>query len=243
MTYNQSEFNIKCEWGLRGVEELAPISDVIIIVDVLSFSTCVDIAISRGAIIYPYKYKDESAVEYTKSIGAELADVKRKKDGYCLSPASLKNIPEGTKLVLPSPNGATLSLATGNTLTICGGLRNAKAVAQYAMSVGNKIAVIPAGERWLTDNSLRPALEDLVGAGAIISYLQSIGNLSPESKSALAVYQSMKNNLLQEIKNCSSGKELIEKGFEEDVELACELNVSKSLPILSNGRYENKFRT
>ncbi len=237
MTYNQSEFDIRLEWGLRGVQELAPISDVIIIVDVLSYSTCIDIAVSNGAIIYPYRYKDGSAVEYAKSIGAELASITRSKTEYSLSPASLQNIPKGTKLVLPSPNGATLSLSTDNTPTICGGIRNAKAVAEYAMSVGNKISVIPAGERW-SDGTLRPSLEDLLGAGAIISFLT--GSLSPESKSALAIYKSMKENLYEEIKKCSSGKELIEKGFEEDVNLACELFVSSTVPILKDGAYHKK---
>ncbi len=70
------------------------------------------------------------------------------------------------------------------------------------------------------------------------SNLQSKKNLSPESKAALAVYESMKDNLPGEIKSCSSGKELIEKGFEEDVDLACELNVSECVAVLKNGGYE-----
>ena len=78
MIYNQQEFEIRLEWELMGVEELAPISDVIIIVDILSFTTCVDITTKNGAIIYPYKWKDESAIEYAKSLNAELADFKRK---------------------------------------------------------------------------------------------------------------------------------------------------------------------
>jgi 2-phosphosulfolactate phosphatase len=241
MTFNQSEFNIKLEWGLPGIEQLAPVSDVIIIVDVLSYSTCVDIAVSNGAKIYPYKYKDNSAAAYAKSIGAELADADRNSSRYTLSPVSLKNIPSGTKLVLPSPNGATLSLATGNVLTICGGLRNAKTVAEYAMSSGKNISLIPAGEKWQeqyeSKGSLRFAIEDLIGAGAIISFLK--GSLSPESKSALAVYEIAKENLREEIKKCSSGKELIERGFEEDINLACELNVSDCVPVFKSGAYKN----
>lgn len=235
MIYNQQEFDIRLEWGIRGVEELAPVSDVIIIVDILSFSTCVDIATKNGAIIYPYRWKDETAVAYANSIEAELADFNRKyTDGFSLSPASLINIKAKTKLVLPSPNGSTLTLATKDTPTLCGSLRNAKAVAQFAGTFGNKISVIPAGEQW-ADQTLRVAFEDLMGAGAIISYLTS--NLSPESKTALSVFQSLKSNLLNEIQNCSSGKELIERGFEKDISLACDLNSSDNVPMLINNAY------
>ncbi|MGB1242324.1 MAG: 2-phosphosulfolactate phosphatase [Chitinophagales bacterium] len=236
MTYNQTEFDIRLEWGIKGVEQLSPISDVIILVDVLSFSSSVDIATSNEAIIYPYAWKDQRAIEYAKSIDADLASLGRKTThGHSLSPDSLTKISKGTKLVLPSPNGSTLSLSTGKTTTLCGCLRNAKAVAEYASKVGKSIAVIPAGERWRQDWSLRPAFEDLLGAGAIISYLK--GRLSPESKTALAVFCSLQKHILEELKNCSSGKELIERGFEADVILASQLNISKCVPILKEGAY------
>ena len=45
---------------------------------------------------------------------------------------------------------------------------------------------------------MRFAFEDLVGAGAIISYL--IGSLSPESKTALAIFKNSKTDLTEEIK-------------------------------------------
>ena len=63
---------------MRGVEELAPISDVIIIIDILSFPTCVDIATRNGAIIYPYRWNDESAYKFAKTMSAEFADFQRK---------------------------------------------------------------------------------------------------------------------------------------------------------------------
>lgn len=234
MIFNQQEFDIRLEWGMRGVEELARVSDVIIIVDVLSFSTCVDVATSKDAVVYPYKFRDETANEYAANLGAELA-VKRTAPGvYSLSPQSLVHIKASTKLVLPSPNGSTLTLGTGSTPTICGCLRNAKAVAEKAMQIGSKIAIIPAGERW-EDGSLRIATEDLLGAGAIIAYLQ--GSLSPESKTALFGYKASEQNIPTEVKQCISGKELIEMGFEADVDLACQVNVSTNVPILKDGYY------
>jgi 2-phosphosulfolactate phosphatase len=238
LIYNQEEFDIRLEWGQKGVEELAPISDVIIIVDVLSFSTCVDIATKNGAIIFPYRWKDNTAIEYAKSLNAELASFERKySDGFSLSPTSLLNIKPNTNLVLPSPNGSTLSLTTGITPTLCGSLTNAKAVAIKAKTFGTKISIVPAGEQW-ADKTIRFAFEDLIGAGAIISYLT--GNLSPESKVGLNTFKNSESTLLEDIKMCSSGKELIKRGFEQDVILACNLNSSENVPLLKENYYIGK---
>ena len=93
MIYNQNEYDIRLEWGQKGVEQLSVISDVIIIVDILSFSTCVDIVTSNFASVIPYKWKDETAVEFAKSKNAILADNKRRHSiFYSLSPTSLLNI-------------------------------------------------------------------------------------------------------------------------------------------------------
>jgi 2-phosphosulfolactate phosphatase len=89
MFFYQQEFDIRCEWGERGVNVLAPISDVVIIVDVLSFSTCVDIAAARGATIFPYQWRDESASKFASTINGQLADPERTKEKYSLSPESL----------------------------------------------------------------------------------------------------------------------------------------------------------
>ena len=157
MFFDQREFDVRCDWGAAGLRQLAATSDAIVIVDVLSFATCVDIAVGNGASVYPYQWRDASAVAYAQSLGAVLASGRRQRPlGYSLSPASLLYIPAGTRLVLPSPNGATLSLATGQLPTFAGCLRNARAVAQALQRYGRRIGVVPAGERW-EDGSLRPA--------------------------------------------------------------------------------------
>ncbi len=233
MVFKQSEFDLRCEWGLQGITQLAPISDVVVIVDVLSFSTSVEIATNNGAIVFPYQWKDESAVDYAESLQAELAGDRISKN-YSLSPTSLTKIPAGTKLVLPSPNGSFLTLQTGKTPTLTGCLRNCEAAAKYAQKYGSKIAVIPAGERW-EDGSLRPAFEDLIAAGAILSYLN--GSLSPEAEIAVAAFHTVKKDLLAYLQKCSSGKELIARGFESDVELAAVCNISDCVPLFTQNAY------
>lgn len=236
MFFDQDPFDVRCEWGLAGVETLARSSDAIIIIDVLSFSTSVDIATARGAIILPYRWREQDrAAAFADAHNAVLASSDRTApDGYTLSPASLLGIPAGTRLVLPSPNGATLSLATGATPTLAGCLRNAKAVAKVAASYGQRISVIPAGEHW-TGGGLRPSIEDLLGAGAIIDSLP--GTRSPEALAAAATFRAFTDNLIYVLHTCGSGKELIGRGCERDVELAAELNASDRAPVLRDSAF------
>ena len=103
------------------------------------------------------------------------------------------------------------------------------------MRCGKKIAVIPAGERWLEDGSPRFAVEDVVGAGAIVSHLT--GRLSPEAQIAVGVYHQARGNLLEVLAQCGSGQELRERGFEGDVALAAQVDVGDCAPRLRDGAY------
>lgn len=231
--FDQARFDIRCEWGLPGIEQIAH-SDVIIVVDVLSFTTSVDIAISRGAIIYPYRWNDETAIAYARDRGAEAASCRSRFDGrFSLAPSSLENVPAGLRLVLPSPNGSSLAfwaMSTG-AVVAAGCLRNASAVARWAQAVGRSITVVPAGEQW-PDGSLRPALEDFLGAGAILANLE--GRRSPEAYLAAVAFEGVADHLQDQVFSCSSGRELVERGFGRDVELGAELDASVSVPVLKD---------
>jgi len=235
--FDQAEYDVRCEWGPIGVRALAPVSDVIILVDVLSFSTCVDVAVGRGATVFPCRWNDERAAELAAENSALLAN-RRGSGSFSLSPASLQHIPADTRLVLPSPNGSALSVATGSTPTFAGCLRNAVAVARAAGAIGRRIAVIPAGERWHSeDDSLRPGVEDLLGAGAIIAELS--GRLSPEAQLAADAFHGALSALEMRLIEASSGRELVERGFAEDVAIAARLNASRCAPKLVDGAYKN----
>jgi 2-phosphosulfolactate phosphatase len=234
MTFDQREYDVRFEWGLRGAEILSPICDAIVIVDVLSFTTAVSVAVSQGGIVFPYLGKAETAVAFAERKKAVLAGP-RGSEPYSLSPLSLTSIKSGQRIVLPSPNGSTISLSTGDTPTYAGCLRNANAVAKAAMRHGPKIGVIACGERWRVDMSLRPALEDLIGAGAIIRKLG--GRNSPEAESALWTFLGACDALLDLVLRCSSGKELVEDNHEQDVILACQLDADTVVPLLVEGAY------
>jgi 2-phosphosulfolactate phosphatase len=238
MYFDQSEYEIRCEWGLEGVTHLAPNAGTVVVVDVLSFTTCVDIATARGAIVYPFRAGEGTAEEFARSLGAVAASTHRTSQGFSLSPSSLLGIDARVRLVLPSPNGSTLTLASSDTPTFAGCLRNASAVAAavqpFADKVKGGVLVVPAGERW-SSGTLRPSAEDLIGAGAIIHSLR--GSKSPEARIAEAAFLRACADLAEFLRQCSSGQELIERGFAEDVELAAQFNVSKSAPQMVDGAY------
>jgi 2-phosphosulfolactate phosphatase len=234
MYYDQGQFDVKCEWGECGMAALGK-SDVAVIVDVLSFSTTVDVATARGAVVFPFQFESADAEQYAREKNAAIAG-RRGGAGFSLSPRSMLDVAPGTRIILPSPNGATLSRMTGGIATLTGSLRNCAAVADYAAKIGRKVAVIASGERW-EDGSLRPAIEDWIGAGAIIAGLS--GSRSPEAQAAAEAFEQARGDLEARLKRAVSGLELIEKGFEDDVELAAKLNFSSCVPRLVDGAYMN----
>ncbi len=224
--------DVRCEWGAHAVATLGECR-TLVVVDVLTSTSCISIAVSRGATVLPYRWRDGSAEAFAKARGALLAGPRGSQ--YSLSPGSVMALPRGARLVLPSPNGATISFdAAGHARVIAGCLRNRAAVAAHLARAERPIGIVAAGERW-PDDALRPALEDLVGAGAIVAALE--GTRSPEAAAAAAVFAEFATRLPATLGGCASGRELIERGYPQDIELASMLDVDAAVPELIDGAF------
>lgn len=243
--FSQSSFTCRFEWGLKGVRDAALRGDIIIIVDVLSFSSAVVTAAHYGAKIFPSP-DYESAYVFAEQAGGIVA-LKRDEayGGPSLSPLSYGPADKGKNYILPSLNGSTCASfisGKGNTL-FCGSLLNAEAVADKAMEIKGKrsITVIACGEQWNDvtghENSLRPCLEDYLGSGAILSFLH--GSKSPEASVCNFSFLSVREKLEDLIWDCGSGRELQQKGYDEDVKYCSRLNVYNTVPILVKDHFEN----
>jgi 2-phosphosulfolactate phosphatase len=228
MWFDQSGHDVRVEWGPGGLEPLLPVTDVVVIVDVLSFSTCVDVAVANGALVYPFAETGDAATSFAARLGGVCAG-KRGDGTFSLSPRSFASIERDTRVVLPSPNGGTLSLQAGSAPTLAACLRNATAVAREAERLGERITVIAAGERW-PSGQLRPALEDWLGAGAVVAALT--GRRSPEADAAGLAYEATALRLADRLRDCASGRQLVEWGFDDDVAMAAERDVSDCAPVL-----------
>jgi 2-phosphosulfolactate phosphatase len=226
--FDQIPFYTRLDWGVPGVRRAAARGDAIVIVDVLSFSTSAVIAASRNIDLIPSDGADAASV--ARQHGALLAG--KRGATLSLSPASMLNAPQNTRIVLPSPNGAACCVAAaGVPVVVVGALVNAKAAA-LAAARGLPVTVIAAGERW-PDDALRFAVEDLIGAGAIIAHLP--GPMSPEAQAAVATFERAAADLGAELATCGSGIELVERGFPGDVAIAAHLDAYSCVPMLKDG--------
>lgn len=238
----------RLEWGSEGLTALAPTSSVIIIVDVLRFSTAVCCALESNITVLPYRWHDETTGGYARAHDAVVAG-RRELGELSLSPTDLLSAPAGVRLVLPSPNGSTLAFAAqeyGASHVLAGCIRNASAVAVAArrLAGGGSIAIVAAGERWNThDGPLRVAVEDLLGAGAILAALDPAGAVSaprcsPEAAAARAAFVSTRPLIHDALANSTSGIELVGRGWADDVATAAAYDVSTVVPVLVG----NEFR-
>ena len=61
---------VEVEWGSAGIEALSERADAIVIVDVLSFSSSGDVAVSRGGAVLPCPGKNLRASDYRACLDA-----------------------------------------------------------------------------------------------------------------------------------------------------------------------------
>jgi 2-phosphosulfolactate phosphatase len=230
----QSAYQVRFDWGSDGLQAVSGEDGIVIVVDVLSFSTCVSIAIDRNAEVFPYRFKDGSAERFAASVEARLAGPRTEMAELSLSPVSMSALSAGDKVILPSPNGATLSLEAKGRFVLCGCLRNHAAVARFANDAKLPVSVIAAGEKWPNGN-IRHAIEDYLGAGAILAGLS--GKMSPEAEMAAEAFAANQGRLKDKIENSVSGRELKSWGYVADVDLACEIGKSGFVPLLEGGRF------
>jgi 2-phosphosulfolactate phosphatase len=230
--HGQLRYAVRMDWGLQGARAVSQGADLAVIVDVLRFTTAVSVAVDRGAQVFPYRWNDPSALDFARRHDAVLAASRPhaalagERGQVSLWPVSIRAAAGLSRLVLPSPNGSALAadLVRSGVPVVAACFRNRAAVARWLASQCTSagtwpvIAVIAAGERW-PDGSLRPAVEDLWGAGAVISALAADAAppparhpdavLSPEAAAAAAAYEAVGSDLVSALRRCASGARIV----------------------------------
>jgi len=234
--FSQSPHKLKLDWGRRGCAAAASRGEIIVIVDVLRFSTACAAASARGIAIVPAAM-DEGLERLAREHGAQLPAA-----GFSrLSPDAYTQLAPGARLVVKSPNGATCARhARGSPRVLIGSIVSASAVAAHVEHLVKETdcptTIIACGERWTdehADGPMRFALEDYLGAGAILAKLSF--DKSAEAAVCSNAFLASRDRLKELIKDCASGRELIERGVSRDVEFAATLDLLGVVPELGNG--------
>jgi 2-phosphosulfolactate phosphatase len=252
--WEQQGFDVRMDWGPAGLDTLlAGGVRTVVVVDVLRFTTAVDVACGRGAAVTPFPFADPEAA---RAEAARLGAVAARRDlpggdtsAPSLSPVSLRLLTPADHVLLPSPNGSAIAhrAASAGVTVIAACLRNAAAVAEAVHDL--PLGLIAAGARW-PDGTLRPAVEDLWGAGAVAAALVPpppsadpfglFGSADPAppalslSAEAASAARSVPSpaHLLDALRSCASGRELHEHGWDLDIEVAAAFGSSRGVPRL-----------
>ena len=212
--FDQGRYQVRLEWGVSGLARLAP-ADIVVVVDVLRFSSTVAAALAVGDS-YPL---DEAA----HAISLNGAAVVR--------------------AAATAPTTASGANPTPARVVVLGCLRNAPAIARFAMEEQARrggrtsIAIIAAGERTDAESTApRFAVEDLLGAGAIIDALGGVGidHTSPEAAAAAEAFRGLRGAVRHLLTASGSGQELIERDARDDVLAAAAIGDLDVVPVLDS---------
>jgi 2-phosphosulfolactate phosphatase len=234
---------VHVEWGPLGARLAAQRGDFVVVVDVLSFSTTLTVAVEREFSVLVYDPAEIEAFGGRESaalrFGARPAQKSRRvPDGeFSLSPQSLLNAEPRQRLLLTSLNGAAAVSASACAPAVyVGGLRNGAACARLLAQElrrerAKRVTIVACGELWASVapgfEGFRPSLEDWVGAGYLAGRLADEGySLSPEAAAAVPY-----DERIASLTDCVSARELVAAGWEEDVAIALELDASAVVAV------------
>lgn len=199
----QPGFDYRFDWGVDGLEALAAECDVVVVVDILRFTSAVSVAVETGEVVLPGRWQDERDLDRA-------------------------------------------AIELGVPFVLAGAFRNATATARRARMLvesGGAIGVIAAGaHRAATDRSLRPAIEDLLGAGAVLSALDPSAATappacSPDARAARAAFLDARPMLHEALLASPSGRELVALGCADDVANASALDATDLAAQLIDGAF------
>ncbi|HEX6525974.1 MAG TPA: 2-phosphosulfolactate phosphatase [Streptosporangiaceae bacterium] len=223
-----------------GARQAAVRGDVVVIVDVLSFSTEIALAVAEGKTCLVYSDAELESMGGAEVVAASLDARPYRRfqhfvaDGAQLPPARSSPSVSGERVLFRSANGASAARAaeTAPELLI-GSLRNARACASHVgrLLAGTDVQRVtlvacgsvagPGGE-----HRFRPALEDWLAAGQIAAHLASFGLvLSPEAHAAARSWPGA-----EMLPACVAADALIAADLDEMVELAFAIDSSGAVP-------------
>ena len=257
--FDQSSYQVRFDWGLDGLARLAP-ADVIVVVDVLRFSTAVTAAVEAGTTIALSAGLSRNGAPIAVAAGEHAAR------GATILLGCLRNRAAVADAIVREQHarGGRVSvaiLAAGERAprrapapmkfgTLGAGAASPSENVIFQGTSDAARAQVPAADEWhessndgrvvdQVDDGAAPrfSVEDLLGAGAIIDALttRGIDHASPEAAVASEGFAALRGAVGHLLGASGSGRELTDRGLGADVSFAAELDASTAVPVLRAG--------
>jgi 2-phosphosulfolactate phosphatase len=215
----------------------------VVVIDVLRATSVMIHALSQGVLeIIPVATVEE-AFQMAKIfphdailLGGERES--KKIPGFDLGNSPREYVAEkvkGKKLILTTTNGTkAFHLVSSGEEILVGSFFNIGAIAQRCLKLSRNLLIFPSGDEG------HFSLEDTICGGMLIDLITKKGQNSIEltdaSYSAQILYKRFETNLLEAFHLSRHGKELMKRGFREDLACCAQIDITPLVPNFREGR-------
>ena len=207
-----------------------------VIIDLLRNSTMITKLFENGIYELVPISSVSSISEFKEFITfGERNSIKIKGFDYGNSPYEIKDLDFSRKKgVIYSTNGTRAIIRIGQYIPnlIIASMRNMESVVKHIKKIGADISIVLSGQNNLI------ALEDVYCGGFLMdSLLEGELDITMNDSAYLSLisYRAVKHSLKNAVRKTEHGKELIWKGFEKDIDMALEKNVTDLIPLYHEG--------
>lgn len=212
------------------------------VIDVLRATSVMVHALSQGALEVIPVATVEEAFQTAKGfprgsliLGGERGS--KKIPGFDLGNSPREYVAErvkGKKLILATTNGTKVFhvVSSGREILV-GSFFNIEVTAKRCLKLKKDILIFPSGDEG------NFSLEDTICGGMLIELIMEKGekriDLSDASRCAQILYQKFKANILEAFSLSRHGKELINRGFVEDLAYCAQTDITDIVPEFKAG--------
>lgn len=215
---------------------------VVVVIDILRATSVIVHAMSQGAReVIPVKTVEE-ALRIAKTfhpktilLGGERGS--RKIEGFDLGNSPREYEAEkvkGKRLILTTTNGTKAFHAVSSAeKVLVGSFFNIRAIAEECFKLGQDLLIYPSGDEG------NFSLEDTVCGGMLIDgIVKKAGGsitLTDASRSAHILFQRFEPKIVESFYLSKHGRDLIDRGFEEDLPYCAQVDTTNLVPVFEDG--------
>ncbi len=214
----------------------------VVVIDILRATSVIIHAMSQGAMEIIPVSTVEDAFQMAKAFPRGFILLGGEKESKNIPGFDLGNSPreyvaervKGKKLILTTTNGTkAFHLVSSGKEILVGSFFNIGTIAQKCLELDKDLLIFPSGDEG------NFSLEDTICGGMLIQLITGTAErpvtLTDASECAKILYERFKDNLVEAFYLSRHGRELINRGFEEDLAYCARVDAIPLIPTFRDG--------